>query len=189
MGKKKVFLGVIFLGYLLLVGLLFYNETYSNKGILKNVSDRNGYALNQINDNEMVELYIKPEWIPFNTNAEKSYDTVLAEKYNTNIVLVQIWNREIDIFFSFDTTYNLDYNNGSFMYNGIFNEDGTFTSSMSHNDFYLYNNDGVEIGVGQSGRGPNSAFGFAIEPENYDLIRDGFYIQYSGFYLYEYSKK
>ncbi|WP_432361919.1 hypothetical protein [Sporosarcina sp. UB5] len=189
MAKKKLFSGIIFLGCLLLLGVGFYRGDYLNKGILNNVTERNGYVLNKINDNEMVELYIEPEWIPFNTKNEKNYNTKLAEKHNTNIILKQVWNRGTDLYFSFDTTYNLNYSSGSFMYNGIFNEDGTFTSSMSVNDFYLVNNDGVEIGVGQRGRGPNSAFGFAIKPENYDLIKDGFYIQYSGFYVYEYSKK
>ncbi|QFF99944.1 hypothetical protein PB01_14555 [Psychrobacillus glaciei] len=188
MKRRKVFSGIIILGSFLLLGYLFYNGKYSNEGILKNVTARKGYTLNQMENKEMVELYIKPEWIPYNNNRKQSFDIKLAEKHNTNIILVQVWNRGDDIYFSFDTTYNLNYKNGTFMYNGIFNEDGTFTSGGSHNDFYLFNKNGEEIDVGQSGRGPNSAFGFAIEPKNYDLIKDGFYVEYRGFYLYNYVK-
>jgi hypothetical protein len=82
----------------------------------------------------------------------------------------------------------MNYNNGSFMYNSIFNEDGTFTTKGSYNDYNLYNNNDEKIDVGQTGQGPNSSFGFAINPESYDLIREGFYVKYSGFYFYEYYK-
>lgn len=113
--------------------------------------------------------------------------TILT-KNNTNILLGTVLNRGNDIYFSLDTTYNLKYNKGNFMYNGIFNEDGSFTTNGSFEDFYIYNNKGEKVDIGQSGQGPNSSFGFAIEPENYDLIKDGFYAKYSGFYLYEYKK-
>ncbi|ART77142.1 hypothetical protein B4U37_14270 [Sutcliffiella horikoshii] len=72
------------------------------------------------------------------------------------------------------------------MYNGIFNEDGTFTTNGSYKDYYLYNKDGEKISVDQTGQGPNSSFGFAISSENYNLIKDGFYVEYSGFFIYEY---
>lgn len=188
MEKRMVYSRIIILGCFLLLGFLFYNSKYSNEGILKNVTERKGYTLSQMENKEMVELYIKPEWIPYNNKKEQKFDIKLAEKHNTNIILVQVWNRGEDIYFSFDTTYNLNFYNGNFMYNGIFNEDGTFTSGGLYDDFYLYNKNGENIDLGQSGRGPNSAFGFAVEPKNYDLIKDGFYIEYKGFYLYKYSK-
>lgn len=171
-----------------LLGYLYYKETYSDEGILDNVVERDGYTLNLIKSNETVEFYIKPEWIPFDSNKEKKFDIELTNKDNTNIILDEVSNRGSDIYFNFDTTYNMIYKEGTFLYNGIFNDDGTFTTNGSYNDFYLYNKKGEQIGVGQTGYGPNSSFGLAISPENYNLIRDGFYVKYSGFYRYEYYK-
>jgi len=167
---------------------LFYNGNYSNNGIFKNVTQRDGYTLNLIKNDEIVEFFVKPEWIPLNSEKETKFDIELLHKDNTNIFLDKVWNRGNDIYFNFDTTYNMKYDKGSFMYNGIFNEDGTFTTNGSNNDYYLYNKDGEKVGVGQTGQGPNSSFGFAISSENYNLIRDGFYVEYSGFYIYEYYK-
>lgn len=188
MTKRIIFSSIILIGCFLLLGYLFYNEKYSNDGILENITERDGYTLNLIKNDETIEFYIKPEWIPLDDNREKKYDIELAKKNSTKIMLVQIWNRGDDIVFSFDTTYDLNYKNGSFMYNGIFNEDGTFTTNGSHNEYYLYNNNDEKIDVGQTGQGPNSSFGFAINSESYDLIRDGFHVKYSGFYTYEYHK-
>lgn len=186
--RKKVYSFIIFTVFCAVFAYLSYNETYSNEGILEKVTEREGYTLSLIKNNETVEFYVKPEWIPFNSKKEKEFDIKITTKENTNIILDSVWNREIDIYFTFDTTYNLDYNKGRFMYNGIFNEDGTYTTTSSQQEYYLYNHNKELIDVGQFGRGPNSAFGFAINPENYDLIKDGFYVRYSGFYLYEYTK-
>ncbi|SOC27543.1 hypothetical protein SAMN05880501_12312 [Ureibacillus xyleni] len=179
----------IILGCFLLLGYIFYVGKYSNEGILKNVIERDGYDLHQMANKETIKLFIKPEWIPFTNEKEQNFELKLTEKHNTNILLVQVWNRGEDIYFSFDTSYNLNYSKGTFLYNGIFNEDGTFSTSGSFNDYNVYNQKGEKCVVGQNSQGPNSAFGFAIEPENYDVIKDGFFVEYSGFYLYEYSKK
>lgn len=186
--KKRVLIWGSVISCFLLITYVFYVDQYSNEGILKNVIDRDGYTLKKLKDDVAVELFIEPEWIPFHTNVEQKMDIILAENDNTNIHLVEVWNRGNDIYFSFDTTYNLDYNRGKFLYNVLFNEDGSFTHSSSSHVFTLYTKDGVPIEWGQSGVGPNSAFGVAVDDSNYDLIKNGFYIKYSGFYLYEYEK-
>lgn len=189
MTKKKVYLLIIIImGFFFLIGYLFYSENYSNEGILQNVTKRDGYKLHLIKKDVTVEFYIKPKWIPFNSDEKKEFNKEIITENNTTIILDTVWDRGNDIYFNFDTKYKMNYNNGNFMYNGIFNKDGTFTTNGSFTDFYLYNNNGEKVGVGQSGRGPQSSFGFAVEPENYDLIRDGFYVKYSGFNLYEYDK-
>ncbi|WP_047983208.1 hypothetical protein [Ornithinibacillus californiensis] len=186
---KKYSLVLLLIGGFLFLGYVFYHNNFTDEGILENVIERDGYILERKNDKETVKLYIKPEWIPFNDTKEHDLDIELARENNTGIILDEVWNREIDIYFSFDTTYDLNFTRGSFMYNGIFNEDGTYTTNSSYWDYSIYNLNNEKVDFGQSGQGPNSTFGFAIEPENYDLIRDGFYVEYSGFYLYEYNKK
>ena len=189
MTKKRIYLSILILTFCVLWGYFFFYKNYSNAGVFKNVTERDGYTLNLIKDKEAVEFYIKPEWILVNGASEKKYAMELTSKNNTNIILDTVLNRENDIYFSFETTYNMNYHKGSFMYNMIFNENGSFTSYSSHTDFYFYNNNNEIIDVGhQTGRGPGSSFGFAIDSEDYDLIKDGFYVNYSGFNLYEYYK-
>ncbi|MGO4888031.1 hypothetical protein ACJ2A9_09760 [Anaerobacillus sp. MEB173] len=185
---KRMFFSLILVGCLVLIAYLFFNYNYSNEAILGKVTDRNGYTLNQVKTPVTVELFIQPGWIPLNSNEKKEINIKLKEDNNTMIILKSVWNRGTDIYFSFTTTYNLNRNNGNFLYNGIFNKDGTFTSFGSSNDFYLYNNKNEKIEVGQTGRGPKSDFSFGITSDNYSLLEDGFYVKYYGFILYDYSK-
>jgi hypothetical protein len=85
--------------------------------------------------------------------------------------------------------YDLPYLKGDFLYNGIFNPDGTFTTSSSWSEFELTNLMQQPIEVGQRGRGPNSDFSFNVEKEQWHLIEQGFTMRYIGMYLYEYEKE
>ena len=166
---------------------MYYNKHYTDVGILNNITSRKGYSLNIKKESIDVELFIKPEWISFNSNKPSSLNIKLCDKDDTNIILNQVWNRGNDIYFSFDTSYNLNYTKGEFLYNGIFNEDGTFTWCSGPNDFLAYDLSHNKIEIGQPGYGPNSAFSFGINPEQYSRIKNGFYVKYSGMVLYEYS--
>jgi hypothetical protein len=179
---------VIITMFIISVGIfLYYRSHYTNAAILKNSTSRKGYLLNTIKETVDMELFIKPEWIPFNSNKPKNLNVKLSERNNSNILLAQVWNRGNDIYFSFDTSYNLDYNKGEFLYNGIFNQDGTFSWNSNFDALSVYDSLNNAIEIGQTGLGPNSAFSFGIEPEQYDKIRDGFYVKYSGMTLYRYS--
>ncbi|NOU98619.1 hypothetical protein GC097_01075 [Paenibacillus sp. LMG 31457] len=74
------------------------------------------------------------------------------------------------------------------MYNGIFNEDGTF-STPSPGEITIYDKDRNKIPLGQHGYGPGADFSFGIQPQDQKLIQNGFYIKYTGYILYNYSKK
>jgi len=174
---------IIFIG----VGLNYYINHFNNKAILYNITNRKGYSLDIHKESIEIEVFIKPEWIPFDSDEPKNIDVKLCEKNDTDIILTQVWNRGNDIFFSFDTSYHLNYKNGEFLYNGFFNENGTFTFYSNVDDFLVYNLASDSINLGQKGIGPNSAFSFGIQSEEYDKIRNGFYIKYSGMNLYSYS--
>ncbi len=174
---------MVFIG----VGVYYYINHFTSTAILKNATNREGYSLDIVKEPIEIELFIKPEWIPFDSNKPKNLNKKLCEKNNTDIILTQVWNRGNDIYFSFDTSYHLNYKKGDFLYNGIFHEDGTFTSNNNSNNFLVYDLENEFIGLGQNGIGPNSAFSFGIQPKGYDKIRNGFYIKYSGMILYTYS--
>ncbi|SHG82818.1 hypothetical protein [Ornithinibacillus halophilus] len=186
---KKLFYPFIIAGVVLIWVFFFYNDNFSNQGILDKVTSREGYVLNLVRENEPVKFFIKPEWIQLNENGEKELDIELTEKNNTTIILDGTFMRDDNIIsFSFDTSYEMDYGAGRFLYNGIFDPNGTYYTQTSHKNYYLYNENGDEIEIGSVGQGPESAFGFEIESEDVALIKNGFYVEYSGFYLYEYYK-
>lgn len=70
-----------------------------------------------------------------------------------------------------------------------FNDDGSFIGITPWKENTALNNkSGQKIDIGQTGDGPNSDFSFGINIENQELLHDGFYVKYSGFILYQYSK-
>ena len=178
---------VLLLVVLFNAGYLSY-EYFSDERILSNILKRDHYSITK-KDNIKVDLNIKPEWIPFDTEEPQELNIKIAETHNTNISLQQVWNRGNDIYFSFHTSFNLDYRNGNFLYNMLLNDDGTYTSKGAHADFQLTDLKGNAIPLGQTGAGPGSDFSFGIEPSDYEKIKDGFNVSYSGLILYEYLRK
>lgn len=152
----------------------YYGSNYTNEGILNNVIDKDGYSLSLETEEIPLELFIKPEWIAFYQDERKELKVKLIELHNTTIWLDNVWNRGNDIYFSFTTSFNMNYKAGKFLYNGIFNTDGTFTSPSG--DVKLYDKDMNEFTVGQIGFGPEAAFSFGIQPEEQKLISEGFYV-------------
>lgn len=183
MALKIIGLLIVLIG----VVVYYYMNHFSSTAILKNATTRNGYSLDIREEPIEIELFVKQEWIPFDSDKPMNLNVKLCEKNNTDIILTEVWNRGNDIYFIFDTSYHLNYKNGEFLYNGFFNEDGTFTSNSNINDFSVYNLKNEPIYLGQKGFGPNSSFSFGIQSEEYDKIRNGFYIKYSGMILYSYS--
>jgi hypothetical protein len=167
--------------------LFYYRSHYTDAAILENATSGKGYSLKASEEAVIIEVFIKPEWIPFDSEKPQKLNIKLWEKNNTSIILTQVWNRGDDIFFSFDTKYNLDYRKGEFLYNGIFYVDGTFTSKNGIYDILVYDSLNNEVEIGQRGSGPNSSFSFGINPDQYDQIRKGFNLKYSGMTLYRYS--
>ncbi|WP_331701009.1 hypothetical protein [Paenibacillus sp. IITD108] len=186
MKKRPLYIALLML-VLFYAGYVSY-EYFSDNRILSNVLKRDHYTITK-KDNIKIDLAIKPEWIPFDTEEPQELNIKIAETHNTNILLQQVWNRGNDIYFSFHTTYNLDFYNGSFLYNMLINDDGTYTSRGSYNDLRLTDLQGNAIQLGQTGAGPGSDFSFGIEPGEYEKIKNGFNVSYSGLILYEYSRK
>ncbi|MEK5057990.1 hypothetical protein BK126_06845 [Paenibacillus sp. FSL H7-0326] len=165
----------------------YYNLNYTNESITSNVINQDGYSLTLQVEQIPIEIFIKPEWITFNPEERKEQDIELLETYNTNLLLDDVWNRGNDIYFSFKTTFNMKYKAGEFIYNGFFNDDGTFTTPSAK--VRLYDINMKEFSVGQTGTGPEASFSFGIRPEEQELISEGFYVKYDGYNLYAYSKR
>jgi hypothetical protein len=96
-------------------------------------------------------------------------------------------HRGNDIYFNLDARQFINYGSGEFLYNYILNEDGTATSYNLSDSFNIYDNENTKIDVGQRGFGPGSKFSFGINIEYYDVITDGFTLEYNGSILYGYS--
>ncbi|WP_091073083.1 hypothetical protein [Paenibacillus sp. NFR01] len=190
--RKRLRIGLFLIAIVVLIGgfkiYKYYQNHYVSSKIFENILERKEYSINK-EDKVNVEIAIKPEWIPFETDKPQNQNIELDKSHNTNIVLQQVWNRGNDIYFSFHTTYDVGYNNGEFLYNMIINEDRTYTSAGSPEDFVLTDLQGNGIHAGQTGYGPGSDYSFGIEPSEYNKIKNGFKVKYSGMTLYEYSRK
>jgi hypothetical protein len=185
--RQKVFVISLALIFIICIIYRYYTLNYSNEGILNNVTSRDGYSLTLKQEQVPIEVYIKPDWISFNPDDGKELNIKLLEMHNTNINLDNVLNRGNDIYFSFHSTFNMKYNNGEFLYNGLFNEDGSFSSPTG--EIIVYDKDRNKIPIGQIGYGPGADFSFGIQPQDQKLIQNGFYVRYTGYILYDYSKK
>lgn len=186
MVKKRVLLVIGLLIILIVISGFYYINHFSNSAALRNIVHRNGYSVNILKESIETDFFIKPEWIPFDSGKTNNLKVKVCTKNNTDIILTQVTNNDDNIYFSFDTSYHLNYNKGEFLYNELINEDDTFTSDGSSSDFILYNSKNEPFNVGGSGDGPNSAFGFGVIPEDNGKIKNGFYVKYTGMKLYSY---
>jgi hypothetical protein len=186
--RRKLFAVTLVLVAMVLMFYRYYSLKYTEQAILDNVTSRDGYALVNQQEQVPIEVFIKPEWIPFKPNEQKELYKKLLETHNTTILLNNVWNRGNDIYFSFHAEFNMKYKAGEFLYNGIFNEDGTF-STPSPGEITIYDKDRNKIPLGQQGYGPGADFSFGIQPQDQKRIQNGFYIKYTGYILYNYSKK
>lgn len=188
MKKRKKILFIFLISAISIIFIFkFYTLNFTNEGIINNVIKLEGYSLSLKTEKIPVEIFIKPEWIAFNQDERKALNIKVLEISNTNIILDNVWNRGNDIYFSFTTTYNMEYKAGEFLYNGLFNADGTFTTSSGN--MKLFDKNMNEFSVGQTGTGPKAAFSFGVQPEEQDFMSEGFYVKYNGYNLYSYSRK
>jgi hypothetical protein len=190
MNYKRLFIFLIF-GIILFFGFYFDRYDNSTKQILDQVINREGYIIREI-EPVSLEIYIKPEWIPFDTTRPQKLNIKLLEKNNTIITLQQVVNRRgfaDDIYFSFHTAYTMIKDQGIFLSNYRFNDDGSVSQNFSYNDFSIYDSSKKQIMLGETGAGPGSDFSFGVEKDQFEEIRDGFYVKYTGMISYEYSKK
>ncbi|WP_390583356.1 hypothetical protein [Paenibacillus illinoisensis] len=163
----------------------YYTSNYTNEGIADKVLNQDGYTVTLRSEHIPVEIFVKPEWITFKVNDPMKQDIRVAELHNSNLLL-DVLNRGSDIYFTFKTTFNMENPSGVFIYNGIFHEDGISTYSSAN--VRLFDKNMREFSVGQTGVGPGASFSFGIDPEEQKLIREGFYVKYDDFNVYNYVK-
>lgn len=172
----------------IIVSYRYYTNNFTNSGILKKVTNQDGYSLSIQRKQIPIEIFVKPNWIPFHQKERKDLNKTLLEKHSTNIVLDNTWNRGNDIYFSFHATFDMHYRKGEFLYNGVFNDDGSITSP-SIGKITLFDKERNSFPTGQIGYGPGADFSFGVQPKDQKFIKDGFYVKYTGYILYNYSKK
>lgn len=174
--------------FVIIVGYRNYMEHFSDAGILDKVTQRDGYSLTIKQEQIPIEVFIEPEWIPFNSDERKKLDIKLLELHDTTIYLDNVWNKGEEIYFSFHTKHRMHYRSGEFLYNGVFHNNGRF-SFPSPGKTFLYDKERNHIPLGGYGEGPDADFSFGIRTEDQHLIDNGLYVKYTKFILYGYKKK
>lgn len=173
----------------LLLSFVYYANQFRSEEINTKIIERDGYHVQLVKPRESIEVFVKPEWIPWGEGERIEPRQQLLSASNTVISLDNTWNRGNDMYFSFHTEFRLPRKHGSFLYNYILQEDGSVLSDMQPDDYTLYDLHHQVIPIGQTGIGPGADFSFGIEPQYQQRLKDGFWVKYSGFTLYEYSKK
>lgn len=174
------------------IAALFYESRYSKNVIYKRVLKQDGYNVYEIEKPIHFTAFIEPDWIPAKENEEIKLNKEIGKVGNVKIVIESVMNRGDfgqDIYFNFDAIPYLTYEEGEFLYNSTFNDDGTNTSYSNFTGYHLYGKDKTDIEVGQRGIGPGSKISFGVDMEYYDLITEGFYFEYNSSILYGYTLK
>ena len=164
--------------------------TYDER-LLEQVLKGPGYDIKIVQQSLPVELIVRSEWVPLaeeDIGVQKRLNETLVIVENTEIILSQVYNREDDIYFMFDLIPNLNNQGGRFVYNRKINSDGSLSYHLPER-YKIINSSGENVDYGQYGFGSKASFGFAIEMDQIDAVKEGFSVEYSGLILYEYRKK
>lgn len=186
--KLMIRLGVVLTVLLAIaaIGITCFNK-YSKYGIYVNVLNQDGYDVYELQKPVHFSAYIEPDWIPTKEDEVKELNKEIFRIGKVKIVIESVVNRGNDIYFNFDGIPYLKYNEGEFLSGSILNEDGTATDYNNANAFLVTNNDNIIVDIGQRGFGPEAKFSFAIDMDNYDLIADGFTMEYNSSIHYGYT--
>jgi len=185
---KKIHSILFFLLLFIMAGVFIYNENFSEDAVKERIINQEGYIIKLQKESVPTEFFIKPEWISFTSEEPQTIDQVVFKDDQTNVVLMEVWNRGNDIYFSFGSEYKLDRQSGDLLVNYIISPDG-FSSTSGMNDVLLFDVNHNEIPHGQWGSGPAEQFGFGVNPEQYDAIKEGFFVQYYLYNKYSYKKE
>lgn len=166
-----------------------YDHYFNEAGILDRVMRQSGYVLMEKEKPVSVALKVRPEWIPAQEEKESSKLRIeLARMNETKLVLDSVWHRGRDIYFDFEAVPEMHYSGGEFLHNTLVNKDGSYSFFTPIDVFHIINNDGKAVAYGQHGYGPGASFGFAIDADKYEQIKEGFTVEYHGLIRYEYTK-
>ncbi len=186
MVKKNNLILLIVFAILIIIFVIYIN--LSNIDKTKMILNQDGYVLSEITKPEIIEVFIKPEWIDTKPNNKANLNIRLMEKKNTVIYLESVHNRVNDIYFSFSIKNKMIEDSGTFLSNILFNADKTNTTYFPKDAFKLTTNNGEKIEIGQISFGPDFGFSFGINKNDSELLVKGFNLKYSGLILYQYSK-
>lgn len=186
--KTRFWIVVVSIIAVIIVGIALLANPLSEEAIFNNVQNGDNYKIYEIQKPITFTVYIEPTWIPKNENQIINLNKEIGKVGQVGILLENVMHRGNDIYFNFDAKQFINYDSGEFLYHGTFNEDGTVTSYNPSNAFNIYDNKNNKIDViGQTGFGSSSKFSFGIDIDNFDVIKDGFTLEFNGGILYGYS--
>jgi len=182
--KPKFLVIVVSIISVVIVGVVLLANPLSKERILKKVTYTDGYKIYEIQNPINFTAYIDPAWIPKNENEVMELNEVIGKVGKVEILLESTMHRGNDIYFNFDAQQYINYDSGEFLSNSVLHGGGLATSYMDKYNIYYKN---TRIEVGQVGHGTNAKFNFGIQIENYDMIKNGFTLEYEGSILYGYT--
>lgn len=182
--RKKYYMYVLIV--IVIISTLIYYHNFSNNGILKNITRTDKYELVKEDENLIITLFIKPEWIPKELKDKHRVNELVYTSDDTKIVLDNIYDNSGDYVFSFKIKQNYNYNSGYFLHTQSFNEDGTFGLNGHVPNIFDIEKNKIELGT--RGISSENEFSFGIRKTDYLKFKDGFYVGINCLTLYKYEK-
>jgi hypothetical protein len=177
---------------ILLISSQWIYSYYNDEAVLNRIVNEKGFLVSLKEERVAIEFYLDPQWIPLEINEGKYLNVVIAQLNDTKVILEKIVRRETEFYISLYAKSNINRKAGEFLYLLKINEDGTFTSSTYIDEWKIYDQGGnnllKELSFG-TGKGPDTSASIFLDNEYLDMFKEGVYINYSGFHLYEYKKE
>lgn len=163
---------------------LYHNR---DEAVYQRIINQDGYSLSLVKEGITVDFFLKPEWIPKEVG-ENKLNLVIAEKFDSDIVLEKVGKREKDFYIELNVVPHPNRTSGqllsisliahqSFTHTGGFK--WTITDSAGKDLL------GDHYGTGE---GPGNSSGIYIEDSELEKFKNGVNVRYSGYYLYGYHQ-
>ncbi|MCI3920734.1 hypothetical protein MO973_10870 [Paenibacillus sp. TRM 82003] len=166
----------------------FWLYHHRSEALYDRIIHQDGYSLSLIQEGVAAEFFLKPEWIPKEKDAKTELNLVVAELFDTDIVLEGVLRQEDGVHIQIAAVPKPNRSAGLTLSTYLI-ENGGFTST-SGNEWTVTDaagNDLLKDGYG-SGEGSGNHNWVVIRTEDLAKLEQGAYVRHAGYYLYAYRQ-
>ncbi len=172
----------------MLAGFWFYANRSS--AVYERIMNKDGYEVHMLLEQISTEFDVQPEWIPKQDGEETKLNLVIANQYDTDIVLESIsrWDRNIVV--NIQGKHKLDRHSGQFLSNTVFNPDGSYSFTNGEKRWSVTSPAGEDLLKERygNGDGPGDQSSISIDIKYLDQMKEGFHVRFSGYNAYHYRQ-
>lgn len=177
---------------ILILAWLVYWTSFTDRALWKQVFNADRFKLSLEQEQIPVRFFIPVASVAFidelGSGDKKQISLPVWKTDETQIILDNVMRHDQELYFSFTLAHDMHLFRGHILHNSLIHADGS-VSVPGENRVVVYDADGKRIELGSTGTGPDADFSFGIRNEDLQQIAGGFYVEYTGYYLYAYSRK